>query len=194
MRRPAFSSLELLLFVVIIAALTSLSVPLYRSILIRGDLSRSAEQVTQALSRAQSLARNAQEDAAWGFDASHGVIFKGESYDMRDPAFDEVYPMPSTITLSGTLVDFEVSYSKLEGKPSRTGSIVLIDLEGEERTVSILILAEGIPIVMEDKLTICHCQSTTPKTLQIPENAWPAHQEHGDYLGSCIPDKPCAGN
>ena len=36
-------------------------------------------------------------------------------------------------------------------------------------------------------ITICHTDdSGTPVTITINENAWPAHQVHGDSLGSCV--------
>lgn len=37
------------------------------------------------------------------------------------------------------------------------------------------------------KLTICHhdAQTGENKTIEISETAWPAHQAHGDLLGSC---------
>lgn len=38
--------------------------------------------------------------------------------------------------------------------------------------------------------TICHSDTGT---LTIPEPAWPAHSQHGDYLGACIPGGPPGG-
>ena len=34
---------------------------------------------------------------------------------------------------------------------------------------------------------ICHYPGSNEQTITIPESAWPAHCNHGDYLGPCIP-------
>lgn len=36
--------------------------------------------------------------------------------------------------------------------------------------------------------TICHYPGNNEQTITIPESAWPAHSNHGDYLGPCIPE------
>jgi len=41
----------------------------------------------------------------------------------------------------------------------------------------------------EQMITICHIppgNNSNPQTIQIPLSAWPAHQAHGDVLGSCV--------
>ena len=41
----------------------------------------------------------------------------------------------------------------------------------------------------EQKITICHIppgNNGNPQTIEIPLSAWPAHQAHGDVLGSCV--------
>ena len=183
MTRSAFTLLEALVVIGIIALLAGLSTPFVRQLLIRGDVQRSAEQVIQALARAQTLSQNGEGGSAWGFHVPTGTLFQGNSYDTRDPQYDESYPMPPTITASGSLT--EVTYSRLEGKPSATGSILLLGLENERESILITISAEGIPILFPDRLTICHCQGHDARTLHIPDNAWPAHERHGDHLGAC---------
>lgn len=34
---------------------------------------------------------------------------------------------------------------------------------------------------------ICHDPGANENTITIPESAWPAHSNHGDYLGPCVP-------
>ncbi len=46
------------------------------------------------------------------------------------------------------------------------------------------------PIVEEEKITICHIppgNPNNPQTIEIPLSAWPAHQAHGDVMGTCVP-------
>ncbi len=50
------------------------------------------------------------------------------------------------------------------------------------------IITPADPIEIDKKITICHIppgNNQNPQTIEISENAWPAHQAHGDYKGSC---------
>jgi prepilin-type N-terminal cleavage/methylation domain-containing protein len=191
MRRRGFTVLELVVVIGLIGVIAAFSVPMFRRYQMRSDLSRSADQVTQALGRARALAQAGTGDAPWGFSVTNAVLFKGKTFAARDPAFDEEYPIPSTIVRTGLA---EASFSKLEGKPSQTGSIVLTALSGEQAEITILLPAEGVPVVPLDRLTICHCESGTGHTLSIPDNAWPGHLKHGDALSACEGrPNPCKG-
>lgn len=189
MRRNAFTALELLLVVAIIAVIAGFSLPLYRRYQVRNDLNLATEQTIQALHRAQLLSRLGEESSEWGFHVQNGILFLGQSYAARDAARDEEYTIPSTVLTSGLP---EVSFSRLEGRPSATGTIILESMFGERRTITITIDASGMLTTSGDRLTICHRSAQTPNTLCIPDSAWPAHQGHGDTLGPCAPeDKGC---
>lgn len=183
MRRHGFTAIELILVIAIIAVTAGISVPFYRNYLIRNDLSITTEQTVQALGRAQLLAQSGQEASPWGFYAPNGILYKGTTYAGRDTSFDETYPVPATIGVTGLT---DVSFARLTGRPSATGTIILTALNGEQRTVNIRISAEGLIINDDDKLTICHKPGDTScNTKEIPESAWPAHQGHGDTVGAC---------
>jgi prepilin-type N-terminal cleavage/methylation domain-containing protein len=187
MRRAGFSLLEMLLVIGIVGAMTGLATPMYRDYQIRNDLSIATEQVTQGLARARLLSQAGQDNDAWGFYAPAGIMYKGASYQTRDASYDETYAMPSTITFTGLP---EVSYSKLDGAPSGTGAITLTAINDDTRNVLISIEQETIAVVENDFVTVCHHpgQSENPHSLNINENAWPAHQSHGDTLGPCPGD------
>ncbi len=183
MRRYGFALLEVVLVVGLVGAIAGVGIPLYRDYQIRNDLNLATEQVTQGLARARLLSQSAQNDDAWGFYAPAGVLYKGDSYATRDPAFDETYPMPSTIAIEGL---FEVNYQKIAGLPSETGQITLTTINDETRNVLIEVKTESIAVVTADHFTICHNPgSGNPQTLHIPDNAWPAHEAHGDEFGTC---------
>jgi type II secretory pathway pseudopilin PulG len=185
--RPAFTTLELLLVVGILAGLAAFSIPAYRDYQVRSDLVRVTDQVSQALGRAQLRSQAGQQESEWGYSVSHATLFAGTSYTGRNPSHDEFYPMPDTIATSG--LD-EVSFARVTGAPSATGTIILTSLMGEQREVHILIDRQGIVVNISDRLTVCHCDSNQPKSLKISESAWPDHRDHGDYLGSCRPVNP----
>lgn len=189
MLRRAFTALELLLVIGIIGGLSVIIIPSYRDYQVRSDLHNATEQVSQALGRAKLLSEAGQQESPWGFSVSQRTLFAGTGYTNRIPDWDELYPFPQTIEPSG--LD-EVSFSRLTGYPSATGTIVLTSLRGEKQQVNILIDRRGIAVNTGDKLTICHCEANPPHTLYLPESAWPGHRDHGDYLGACkVPETKC---
>jgi Tfp pilus assembly protein FimT len=184
MQRRGVTLLEILLVIGILAVVGTVSVPMYREYQIRNDLNVATQQVTQGLARARLLSQAAKNDSEWGFYVPSGTLYKGATYAGRDSSFDEVYAMPSTITVSGLL---GVTYSKGAGDPNETGSILLTAIDQEQRSILIDVLEKNITIVQGDKIMICHKPGTSEQqTMSIPDNAWPAHQGHGDYLGACI--------
>lgn len=183
MLRRGFSLIEVMLVVGLVGAVAGVGIPLYRDYQIRNDLSLATEQVTQGLARARLMAQAGQEDNAWGFFVPAGVLYKGESYETRDPLFDEYYPMPSTITIQGLL---EVNYGKVSGSPDATGEITLTTINDDTRNILIEVKTESVAVVAADYFTVCHNpESSNPNTLRIPDNAWPGHQSHGDTFGAC---------
>lgn len=180
--RRGFTLLEVLLVVGILGMIAGVSIPMYRKYQVRNDLDLTAQQITQALGRAQLLARSGRGASAWGLHVPSGTIFAGASHGSRNSAFDEAYPFPPTITPSGLS---EVSFSPIDGAPNATGTIVLQAITGDRRTISITLTEEGITTNESDRLTVCHMQGNTCETKQITDNAWGGHQQHGDYLGVC---------
>lgn len=183
MLRRGVSLIEVMMVIGVVGLISGITLPLYRDYQIRNDLNLATEQIIQGLGRARLLSQSGKDDEGWGFYVPSGTLYKGTSYAGRDPAYDEVYPMPSTITTSGLI---EVPYSKLKGIPSDTGDIILTALNEDQRTVEIEVETESVAVVLHDDLTVCHqVEGGNPHTLTIPESAWPGHQSHGDVLGSC---------
>ncbi len=187
MKRRAFSVIEVLVVIGVIGAATALTIPLYREYQIRSDLDNAAQQATQGLARAKLLSQLGEQDASWGFYVPAGTLYKGVSYESRVTAFDEVFPMPSTIAIQGL---FDVSFTKVQGIPSAMGDIVLRALNNDERIIQVTIAvdAQTVPADQGNVLTICHYPPGNPgaaETIQVPEATWPQHQGHGDVVGNC---------
>ncbi|HLD71446.1 MAG TPA: prepilin-type N-terminal cleavage/methylation domain-containing protein, partial [Candidatus Peribacteraceae bacterium] len=174
MRRSGFTVIELMLVIALIALTAGIAVPVTRILLIHNDLSLVTEQTVQALGRALILSQTREQESSWGFYAPLGVLYAGETYETRNPSLDERYAVPSTISITGLT---DVSFAPLTGHPSETGTILLMSLTGEQRMVNVRITREGIAINDDDKLTICHKPGTQScATKQVPDNAWPGHQ------------------
>ncbi len=179
--RRAFTLVEGLIVIAILGILTGVTLPMYKEYSERADLELAADQVTQGLSRAKLLSELNEQDSPWGFSIDEGVLFKGGDYGTRDAAFDESYPIEDDISTSGLS---EVSFAQLTGKPSATGSLTL----GLGGSSIVLVLGNDGSVASTDRFTICHYPPGNPQnahTLSISESAWPAHQKHGDTLGSC---------
>lgn len=138
MKRTApkgFTLLEMLLSVAVIATLAGLSLPVFRTMLTKNDLDIAAVTTAQTLRRAQVLSQAVDGDTSWGVKVQSGsiVVFKGASYATRDTTFDEIFDVPTTISISGAT---EIVFAKFTGFTQTTGTIFL-STEGDSRSISI---------------------------------------------------------
>lgn len=183
MRRTGFTLVEGLLTIAIMGVITGVSVPMYRKYEERSCVQLAAENVAQAVGRARLLSQSVEGDSGWGYSVEHGVLFKGSSYANRDPTFDETYSIGDCAKLSGLS---EVAFRKLTGEPVVAGTITVadgdasanIDVDDDSGSVS----------TDDDDLVICHYPPGNPTnkhTISVSDNAWPAHQKHGDTIGAC---------
>ncbi|TSC59379.1 MAG: lipoprotein [Candidatus Peregrinibacteria bacterium Greene0416_62] len=183
MRRSGFTLIEGLLTIAIMGVVTGVSIPMYHKYQERSCVQLAAENVAQGVSRARLLSQSSEGDSGWGYSAEHGILFKGASYATRDPNFDESYPVGDCAELSGIS---EVAFQKLTGDPITAGTIAIAngdasaDIEVDDDSGSVS--------TDDDELVICHYppgNSTNKNTITVPDNAWPAHQKHGDTIGAC---------
>ncbi len=132
----SFTLLEILLSVSIISILAGLTMPLYQSFQNRNDLDIAASTFAQASRRASILSRAVDEDTNWGIYVENGTltIYKGSSFALRDNTYDEIYPLSTSMTISGTR---EYNFAKLSGYPLIPGTITFTSVNNESRNVSI---------------------------------------------------------
>jgi prepilin-type N-terminal cleavage/methylation domain-containing protein len=119
-----FTLIEVLVTITIMSILAVLSVTAYVTLQTSNDLDAAKNDVVQSLRRAQTLAQSSDGDTNWGVGVRSTTItlFKGTSYASRTVAFDEIFAMPTTITVSGVT---DVVYAKFTGLPQSTGTITL---------------------------------------------------------------------
>lgn len=119
-----FTLFEVILSLVVVAILTGLSLPVYRTLMTKNDLDVATVTVVQTLRRAQTLSIAVDGDTNWGVKVQSASItlFKGTSYALRDSTFDETFEIPTAITTGGLS---EIVYNKLFGSPQSTGTITL---------------------------------------------------------------------
>ncbi len=128
--------IEVMLSLAIIGVLAGISAPIYQSFQVRNDLDIAAVTIAQSMRRAQVLSEAVDGDATWGVDVRSGsiTVFKGATYAGRDTTFDELSPMPTSITPSGF---GGAVFAKFTGLPQTTGTITLTSNANETRTITI---------------------------------------------------------
>lgn len=138
--RRGFTLVELLLSITTIGILSAITAPIWSRVQTKNDLDVSMVTLVHSLRRAQALSVASEGDSLWGVETLSGsiTIFKGSSYLGRDANYDEIYSMPTVIGISGPT---EITFSKLLGAPSTTGTVTLTD--GED-SANIVINSKGM--------------------------------------------------
>jgi prepilin-type N-terminal cleavage/methylation domain-containing protein len=131
-----FTLMEVLLAVAIITIITAVGAPVFLGFQNTNELDVATNTLAQYLYEAQSYSRVEAHDCAWGvtIHTQDLTLFCGDSYATRNNAFDVIYNIPSSITVTS---DLEIVYSKLYGLPQTTGSFGLSAAGGQISTVAI---------------------------------------------------------
>lgn len=131
-----FTLPEILLSLVLLGVIAGMGLPMYRTFLIRNDLDIAATTLAQNLRRAQSLSWANDGDMTWGVRVGVGsiLLFKGQSYVLRDSSFDENTSIPTSIVPSGI---YEIVFAKVTGLPTATGTFRFTSSANEIRTITI---------------------------------------------------------
>lgn len=140
-RVRGFTLIEVLLTVAIISVITIVSAPVYLGFQKTNELDVATNTLVQYLYQAQSYSRAEAHDCSWGvtINGQNLTLFCGNSYASRSTAFDNVYNIPASISVTTNL---EQIYSKLYGMPTITGSYNLSTTSGQ--TSSVTINAKGM--------------------------------------------------
>lgn len=131
--RRAFTSIEALMTIGIIAVTAGVSVPLYRNVFLDAELERTKEQVIKALQTAQLNAQAGR--GQWGVYLPAGTLYRGETYEERDLGTETVMVDESpTVSLEGLS---DVSFLAVSGEPSTEGDIYGTSQNGHQWIVTI---------------------------------------------------------
>lgn len=133
----AFTLIEILLVVGILAILVSLISPLALDFYRSQQLDTHTQGIIQTLRKAQLKAMSIEADSEFGVHITNNnyTLFRGNTYNPDDP-YNEVIDSPTIITVTTNPVFSTIIFSKLEGLPSVTGTITL-SYDDVSRTISI---------------------------------------------------------
>lgn len=138
--KSGFTLIEVMLVVALILVIGIVSAAFYGRFLMQNAVSDATDTLAGALRKTQLYSMEGRRDSAWGVKVSVGqiVVFKGDSYDSRDTAFDEVSNVNSNVELSGMS---EVVFSRVTGLPSDTPTVTV---SGQGNTKTLTINSQGI--------------------------------------------------
>jgi len=138
--KKALTLIEVLLSIAIITIIFGLSVPFYQTFQIDSAFNTTISDIRQNLYRAESLARNSEEDSSWGsrIENQQIYLYKGNDFSNRNQNFDEITSLPRTITVSGNP---DINFNKSTGIPNH--NLIINITSTTHKTASISINAQG---------------------------------------------------
>lgn len=139
LKLPAFTLIEILLAVALLAMILAISLPLGQEYLNKNELENAKTLITQTIRSAQANAKAGKADAQWGVKIIDNAItlFQGNSYATRNTAVDVVITWSDRFDATGVS---ELVFSKYNALPSTTGTITIT---GFELTSEITINTQG---------------------------------------------------
>lgn len=117
-----FSVVELLVVIAIISILASGTFAMGQRYMVSNFQRNKLYELVAALQTAQLNTMTGRENSVWGVHTSSSdlTLFAGTSYETRDTAFDVIYTVHSTVTLSSGEVVFEAVSGEPQGTTSFT--------------------------------------------------------------------------
>jgi len=157
-----FTLVEILVIVGIMLTLMGLAVPAYHLFRSQADLNNTAEEVINALRLAQNKTLASEGAIQYGvyFDQAASpnqyTLFKGESYALRDTAFDRIYELSKEIEIYEANLNggSEVVFNRIIGGTSQSGNLSLRLISNPSETIAIYVANSG-------KITLSSPQSPT---------------------------------
>jgi len=136
MNEKGFTMLEIMLVMTVIVIATALTMPIYQAFQPKNDIEVASTAVANGARRAQILSQASNMDSAWGIKIETGkvIVFKGDSYEMRDQEEDEIFEIAKNISISGIT---EIVFSKTFGMPNPSGEIILRSINNDIKTINI---------------------------------------------------------
>jgi type II secretory pathway pseudopilin PulG len=124
----AFTLVEVLLSVGLMAMIVAIPFTLNSSIIYRVQAESAQSQVGNAFRKAQTYAQQGRYDSNWGvyIQSSSITVFSGATYATRNTTYDDVITFDSSkISMSVTSGVNQVVFTKITGIPSAASTVVI---------------------------------------------------------------------
>lgn len=130
-----FTLTELLLSLAVIFIISAFSFPVGMNFYKTEILHETTDELSSTLRRAYTQSVGQRNDASYGIRIfeHHYVLFEGTDYESRNVDEDEIFQMPSSVSITGLT---EVMFEKMTGMPNEAGYI-RISIGNEEELIRI---------------------------------------------------------
>lgn len=134
--RAGFTFIELVIVIAIVAIMALAALPFIGRFQQSQTLQSLSEDIAHALSRAQVRAMTGDGAMRWGLRILSGsyVLYAGTSYAAHVAAHDEIHTVALPAVFAGQR---EYTFDGVNGKPTRSGSLILTDSSGNSATITV---------------------------------------------------------
>ncbi len=137
--KKGFTLIELLIVIAVTLILAVATAPIYGNLQISSQMNESADLLIQTVRTARQNSVSRYNGSAHGvkFETNGYILYQGSSYAVREAAYDREINLDDVITISTTLINNEINFSKSLGMPDNTGVIILTHEDGNGRIISL---------------------------------------------------------
>ncbi|MFA5080492.1 MAG: prepilin-type N-terminal cleavage/methylation domain-containing protein [Candidatus Paceibacterota bacterium] len=130
-----FTIIELLLTIAMVVILVGITIPFY-SQFSKNNLQIDSGAVIDSIRTAEMSAITQKNNSGWGIHFQSGkiIIFKGNSFEMREISFDEEINISDNYVFSGLN---DVFFSPFNGIPDKIGVIIMENQNGIKKEFEI---------------------------------------------------------
>ncbi len=125
MTLSGFTYIEVILTVALMIFVGIMASPFYGDFLFGQETATATMELREVLAQARFYSMIGKGDDTWGV-ALHGnmfVLFRGSTYENRDPAFDEEYVFSEAVRVTGLN---EVTFERVTGIPDTQPEIEVV--------------------------------------------------------------------
>jgi len=139
--KKAFTSVELLLVIALVAIIGLTSIPFLSRFLVQSATEDAYSRILADLRQAQINAQLGKQNGPWGvyYGTVNGskqvVMYQGSSYATHtNAAFDQSYRVNSNVTITGMS---DLNFAQVTGKPNAAATITITGTSNTTRTIKI---------------------------------------------------------
>src|SRR6185437_15686234 len=136
LNRQAFSAIELILVVALVAIIGLSSIPFLSRFFVQSTTADTYARVLAELRQAQTYAMTGKQDGPWGvyYGANKIILYQGTSYATHNAPFDQVYAVNSNVLISGLT---DINFAQISGKPNAPATITITGTSNTTRTIQV---------------------------------------------------------
>ncbi len=122
MKLSGFTYIEVILTIALMIFVGIMASPFYGDFLLGQEAATTATELREVLAQARFYSMMGKGDDTWGvaLQGNELVLFRGATYETRDPAFDEEYVFSEAVRVTG--LD-EITFAEATGIPDNQPEI-----------------------------------------------------------------------